>query len=154
MEWRDYEQLEWAQLAAAAHAGLRDCVRELNHLYRSSVQLHGSDCDPDGFRWVDIHNADESVWAFARRAVGPHSGAPVTCVFNATPVPRDGYAIGVGEPGPYQKIFDSDEARFGGSGYNGQSQLIAAADGAQGYPCSLRLNLPPLGAMFFIGPVR
>jgi 1,4-alpha-glucan branching enzyme len=153
MEWRDYEQLEWAQLATAAHAGLRDCVRELNHLYRSSVQFHGSDCDPDGFRWVDIHNADESVWAFARRAVGQHSGTPVTCVFNATPVPRDGYAIGVGEPGPHRKIFDSDDARFGGSGYNRQSQLIAATDGAHGYPYSLRLNLPPLGAMFFTGAV-
>jgi hypothetical protein len=42
-----------------------------------------------------MHNADESIWAFARRALRRDSGPPVTCVFNATPVPRDGYAIGV-----------------------------------------------------------
>ena len=143
-EWRDHDQLEWPQLAAAEHAGLRDCARELNHLYRSTPQLYGSDCDREGFRWVDLHNADESVWAFAR--LSADSGAPVTCVFNATPVPRDGYCIGVADPGNYRKVFDSDAARFGGSAYNQQSSSSAEHPGAQGYPYSLRLNLPPLAA--------
>jgi 1,4-alpha-glucan branching enzyme len=153
-EWRDEGQLEWSQLAVAEHQRLRDCVHDLNYLYRAAPQLYGSDCDRDGFRWVDLHNADESVWAFARRAVGQDTGADITCVFNATPVPRDGYAVGVGVPGAYQKIFDSDEVKFGGSGYNQQSGLCAVPEGAQGYPYSLRLNLPPLGAMFLIGPAQ
>jgi 1,4-alpha-glucan branching enzyme len=152
-EWRDHEQLEWAQLALPEHAALRDCVRELNLLYRATAQFYGSDCDSEGFSWVDLHNADESVWAFARRAVGTDAGAPIICVFNATPVPRDGYAVGVAEPGTYRKLFDSDDVKFGGSGYNLQTEAGAAQEGAQGYPLSLRLNLPPLGAMFFIGPV-
>jgi len=152
-EWRDYEQLEWGQLAVPEHSSLRDCVRELNHLYRATVQFYGSDCYADGFRWVDLHNADESIWAFARRSVGQDGGAPITCVFNATPVPREGYRVGVSEPGSYRKLFDSDEARFGGSGYSRQLEVSAAHEDAQGYPFSLRLNLPPLGAVFFIGPV-
>jgi 1,4-alpha-glucan branching enzyme len=151
-EWRDEGQLEWSQLAVAEHRGLRDCVRDLNHLYRGAPQLYGSDCDHDGFRWVDLQNADLSIWAFARRAVGQDAGAPITCIFNATPVPRDGYGVGVAEPGAYQKIFDSDDLKFGGSGYNQQSRLNAVPEGAQGYPYSLRLNLPPLGAMFLLGP--
>ena len=151
-EWRDEGQLEWPQLSAVEHQRLRDCVRDLNHLYLATPQLYGSDCDHHGFRWVDLHNADESVWAFARRAVGGDAGAPITCVFNATPVPRDGYALGVAEQGSYRKIFDSDDVRFGGSGYNRQSCPSAAHEGAQGHRYSLRLNLPPLGAMFFIGP--
>jgi 1,4-alpha-glucan branching enzyme len=152
-EWRDEGQLEWSQLAVAEHRGLRDCVRDLNHLYRGAPQLYGSDCDHEGFRWVDLHNADESIWAFARRAVGGDAGAPITCVFNATPVPREGYGLGVAEQGSYQKVFDSDDVKFGGSGYNRQSRLSAAPVGAQGYPYSLRLDLPPLGAMFLIGPM-
>jgi 1,4-alpha-glucan branching enzyme len=68
-------------------------------------------------------------------------------------VPREGYGVGVAEPGSYRKLFDSDEAKFGGSGYNSQLEVHAAHEGAQGYPFSLRLNLPPLGAVFFIGPV-
>jgi 1,4-alpha-glucan branching enzyme len=151
-EWRDYEQLEWGQLAVPEHSGLRDCVRSLNHLYRATAQFYGSDCYADGFRWVDLHNADESIWAFARRSVGHDGGAPITCVFNATPVPREAYRVGVSEPGLYRKLFDSDETRFGGSGYNRQHEVSAAHEDAQGYPFSLRLNLPPLGAVFFIGP--
>jgi 1,4-alpha-glucan branching enzyme len=153
-EWQDHNQLEWAQLATPEHMGLRDCVRDLNHLYRATAQFYGGDCDHHGFRWVDLHNADDSVWAFARRAVGPDVGADITCVFNATPVPRAGYGIGVPEPGCYRKLFDSDDVRFGGSGYNRQGEVGAAQQGAQGYPFSLKLNLPPLGAMFFVGPVQ
>ncbi|MGC1522062.1 MAG: 1,4-alpha-glucan branching protein GlgB [Steroidobacteraceae bacterium] len=153
-EWRDHEQLEWGQLASPEHSGLRECVRRLNHLYRATAQFYGSDCDHEGFRWVDLHNADESIWAFARRSVGHDGGAPITCVFNATPVPREGYGVGVAEPGSYRKLFDSDEAGFGGSGYNRQLQVGASHEGTQGYPCSLRLNLPPLAALFFIGPVQ
>jgi len=146
--------LEWSQLSIAAHAGLRDCVRELNHLYRGTAQFYGSDSDHNGFRWVDIHNAEDSVWAFARQTVGEDRGAPVTCVFNATPVPRNDYGVGVAELGLYQKLFDSDDARFGGSSYNQQASVAALPQGAHGYPFSLRLNLPPLAAMFFIGPVH
>ncbi len=101
---------------------------------------------------MDLHNADESVWAFARRAVGEDAGSPITCVFNATPVPRDGYRVGVAEAGTYRKLFDSDDVIYGGSGYNRQEEAGAALEGAQGYPLSLRLDLPPLGAVFFIGP--
>ncbi len=30
----------------------------LNHLYLANPQFHGSDCDPEGFRWLQLHNAD------------------------------------------------------------------------------------------------
>jgi 1,4-alpha-glucan branching enzyme len=151
-EWRDDDQLEWIQLTDPRHQELRDCSRELNHLYLAMPQFHGSDCDHEGFRWVDLHNANDSVWAFQRRSTGQDSGAPVVCIFNATPVPRDSYSLAVTDAGEYRKIFDSDESRFGGSGYNHQSNLMARAGGSMESPCTLTLNLPPLGAMFFAGP--
>ena len=151
-EWRDHEQLDWYLLEQAPHRALRDFCRAINRLYTSSPQLYGSDADYDGFRWVDLHNADESVWAFQRRCTGADVGAPFTCVFNATPVPRDAYVIGVAAPGVYVKIIDSDDAHFGGSGYNRQSEVLATNDPCQGYPYSLKVDLPPLGAMFFAGP--
>jgi 1,4-alpha-glucan branching enzyme len=153
-EWRDHEQLDWYLLEHASHRQLRDFVRAVNLLYAASPQLYGSDADHEGFRWVDLHNAEESVWAFQRRCTGTDSGLPYVCVFNATPVPRDRYAIGVSEPGRYRKILDSDDAAFGGSGYNGQTLVEAAAPGCQGCPLSLQVDLPPLGAMIFAGPVE
>jgi len=155
-EWREHEQLDWPLLQEPVHAGLRDCARELNWLYRDREQFHGSDCDQAGFRWLDLHNADSSVWAFQRTCPGPDSGpaagAPVICLFNATPVPRDQYPVGVQGRGEYRKIFDSDAARFGGSGYNRQERAAAAAQPLHGLEYSLRVDLPPLGAVFFMGP--
>jgi 1,4-alpha-glucan branching enzyme len=153
-EWRDHEQLDWYLLEHATHRQLRDFARAVNLLYASSPQLYGSDADHEGFRWVDLHNAEESVWAFQRRCTGTDSGVPYICVFNATPVPRDRYAIGVSEPGSYRKILDSDDPLFGGSGYNGQSVVEAAAPGWQGYPLAVHLDLPPLGAMILAGPIE
>jgi len=151
-EWRDQDQLDWPLAGEPAHRALRDCVRELNRLYLACPQLYGSDCDQDGFRWVDLHNAAESVWAFARRAIGGDAGAPIICAFNATPVPRDRYPIGVAEQGEYRKLFDTDETRFGGSGYNRQTSVASGAQGWQGFARSIRVDLPPLAAVFFIGP--
>jgi 1,4-alpha-glucan branching enzyme len=151
-EWRDQAQLEWQQLASLEYQQLRDCARQLNRLYLATRQFYRSDCDSDGFQWLDLHNAEDSVWAFARTEAGQHSGSTVICIFNATPVPREGYEVGVAHAGRYRKLFDSDAAEFGGSGYNRQPEAEAAGAGSFGHPKSLRLNLPPLGAMFFTGP--
>ncbi len=148
-EWRHEDQLEWSQLQDLAHLGLRDCVRAANRLYRQMRQLHDGDCDAAGFRWLDLHNAEDSVWAFQRMALDGGAGAPLVCVFNATPVPRERYRIEVPVGGEYRKLFDSDDQGFGGSGYNRQAAVRAAEEGG-GH--ALRLDLPPLGAMFFVGP--
>jgi 1,4-alpha-glucan branching enzyme len=91
---------------------------------------------------------DQSVWAFLRRDPADPNGAPVICVFNATPVPRDGYWIGVPEPGTYVKILDTDAAAYGGSGYHEADRYIAEAQPSHGHPCRLQLTLPPLAAVF------
>ena len=152
-EWRDHDQLDWYLAGETDHRRLCDFFRETNRLYLASPQLHASDADHDGFRWIDLHNADESVWAFQRRATAGDAGAPITCVFNATPVPRTGYRIGVAELGEYRKVLDSDGERFGGSGFNRQETVGSVAQGWQGFPHSIQVDIPPLGAVFFAGPV-
>ena len=151
-EWRDAQEIAWRLLEDPAHRALSDCVRELNHLYAASPQFYDSDCEHDGFRFLDLHNADESVWAFQRRSLGTAS-VPILCLFNATPVPRRGYAVGVPEPGDYRKLFDSDDPKFGGSGYNQQSVVGTDQAGRHGQEHSLKVDLPPLGAVFLIGPL-
>jgi 1,4-alpha-glucan branching enzyme len=151
-EWRNHDQLDWYLRADAAHESLRECVRTLNHWYLSAPQLHGSDCDADGFRWLDVDNAEASVWAFERRSTGGDRGAPIICLFNATPVPRDGYRVGVPEGGEYRKLFDSDARQFGGSGYNKQGSVSALAGAARGHAFTIEVDLPPLGAVFFGRP--
>jgi 1,4-alpha-glucan branching enzyme len=151
-EWRHDEDVAWRLLEEPTHRALKDCVEALNQLYRTQPPFFSSDADPEGFRWLDASSADDSVLVFQRRVTGDAAGKPILCVFNATPVPRDGYVIGLPDAGEYAKLFDSDDARFGGAGYNRQPAVVADAIPAQGHACSLRLDLPPLGALFFVGP--
>ena len=147
-EWRDGESLDWGLLRDPQHQGLNLCARDLGRLYRESVALHGTDWDPDGFRWTDLHNAADSVFGFRRGYEREGAAAPFVCMFNATPVPRTGYRVGVESPGEYACVFDSDAACYGGSDHE-LPQRLSTGDGVHGFPFSLRLTLPPLGAVFY-----
>jgi 1,4-alpha-glucan branching enzyme len=144
-EWRDHEQLDWALLANDNHRGLQQLNRDLARFYRETPQLHASDCDAGGFRWIDLHNADESVFAFLRQEPG---FAPLVCVFNATPVPRDDYWLGVPDAGRYEVVFDSDFPGYGGGGFGGVPGYDAFEHTVHGYPYALRIRLPPLAGVF------
>jgi 1,4-alpha-glucan branching enzyme len=72
---------------------------------------------------------------------------PIIFVLNFTPVPRDRYSIGVPDAGLYEKIFDSDSAEFGGSGYNRQSEFGSDDVVWHGRPARLLVNVPPLSAI-------
>jgi len=148
-EWKDQHSIDWHLLEDPKHRGLLELSRELNRLYRELPQLHASDADPAGFAWIDLHNADQSVFAFLRRDPAHPDAGPVVCVFNCTPVPRDGYWLGVPEPGRYLRILDTDATAYGGGGYNRQGELWAEPQGSHGYPCRLSVDLPALGALFY-----
>jgi 1,4-alpha-glucan branching enzyme len=147
-EWRDEHSLDWHLLEDTKHRGLQALNRDLNRLYAGLPELHAGDADPAGFAWVDLHNADQSVWAFLRRDPSNPAGPPLVCVFNATPVPRDDYWLGVPEPGEYRKVLDTDASAYGGSGYWGAERVTADAHPTHGYPFRLRVSLPPLAAVF------
>lgn len=141
-EWRDYEDLDWGLLAHPQHRQLQDFTRALNHCYRQHPQLHAGDDSHLGFQWLEVDNRSDSVFAFARR--DPEGGAPLVVLFNATPVPRNDYRIGVPLAGRYEKILDSDDPAFGGSGHAPQTSAEASASPWREFPAHLTLSLPPL----------
>jgi 1,4-alpha-glucan branching enzyme len=147
-EWRDEHSLDWHLTDDARHRGLVDFNRDLNRMYADLPVLHVGDADPSGFAWIDLHNADQSVFAFLRRDPSHPEAPPIVCVFNCTPVPRDDYWLGVAEGGTYVKMMDSDDERYGGSGYNRQERVEAESHPSHGFAFRLRLDLPPLGALY------
>ncbi|HVN42063.1 MAG TPA: alpha amylase C-terminal domain-containing protein, partial [Steroidobacteraceae bacterium] len=149
-EWRDEHSIDWHLLEDPNHRALQSLNRELNRLYSSQPALHAGDADPAGFAWIDLHNAAASIFAFVRRNPYDAASPPLVCAFNCTPVPREDYWLGVPEPGCYAKILDTDEARFGGSGYSRQERADSEGEPSHGFPCHIRVTLPPLAAVFFM----
>ena len=119
---------------------------DLNRLYRERPALHALDCEPGGFDWLDANDADQSVLAFLRR--GESAAEVVLAVFNFTPVPRSGYRVGAPEGGFWAELLNSDAGDYGGGGVGNLGGVEAEEAPLHGQPYSLRLTLPPLGAVF------
>ncbi|MGH8935431.1 MAG: 1,4-alpha-glucan branching protein GlgB, partial [Acidimicrobiia bacterium] len=145
-EWRHDESLDWHLAERGPHAGLERLVADLNRLYRQEPALHELDLDPAGFEWVDANDAAASVLSFLRQ---PRSATgPVLAVCNFTPVVRHDYRVGVPHPGRWVEILNSDAGHYGGSGQGNGGGVEAEPIPHHGRPHSLRLTLPPLGALF------
>ncbi|HEU4935675.1 MAG TPA: 1,4-alpha-glucan branching protein GlgB [Vicinamibacterales bacterium] len=145
-EWNYDESLDWHMLELPLHAGLRLLVRDLNRVYRSERSLFEVDFDFSGFQWIDCNDSENSVVSFIRRA--KDSADYVVAIFNFTPVPRDGYLVGVPAAGAYVELMNSDAEMYGGSNLGNSGAVFTEAIAAHGYDQSLRLTLPPLGFLF------
>ncbi len=146
-EFRESASLDWHLAEFAPHRGIQKLVAGLNRLYAAEPALHQVDFDWKGFQWIDCNDADNSVLSFLRRGRDP--GDVMVAIFNCTPVIREGYRIGVPEPGFYQEAFNTDSGEYGGSNVGNLGGLAAEPLPYMNHPCSLRLTLPPLAALFF-----
>jgi 1,4-alpha-glucan branching enzyme len=146
-EWDFAGQLDWPLLQAPAHAGVRSAVRDLNRLYRHVPALYARDCEGDGFRWIVVDDADQSVIAWVR--FGGPGCAPVVVVCNLTPVPRSGYRLGLPGAGRWREIFNSDAVEYGGSGIGNFGAVICQDIPSHGLYASAEISLPPLSTLYF-----
>jgi 1,4-alpha-glucan branching enzyme len=82
-------------------------VQRLHHVYRSMPALWERDCDYDGFRWIDVHNAEQSVISFERRGIETDEIVVVVCNFSRTDYGN--YRVGVPMSGSYELLMHSGE---------------------------------------------
>jgi 1,4-alpha-glucan branching enzyme len=144
-EWNHDTSLDWHLLDDAMHRGVQALVRDLNRAYRELPALHERDCEAEGFEWLELHDNEQSVLVFMRRASGGAPNAVVAC--NFTPVPRYGYRVGVPLPGYYRERVNTDAAVYGGGNIGNGGGVAADEVGSHGRPYSLSLTLPPLATV-------
>jgi 1,4-alpha-glucan branching enzyme len=145
-EWSHDHSLDWHLLDDPMHAALKSYVASLNDLLRTEPALYEVDVEPDGFRWIDCHDNENSVIALARYARNRRDA--LIMLFNFTPVPRVGYRIGVPEAGFYAEILNSDSHHFGGSNMGNAGGVQSRAVRSHGFDHSVDLVVPPLGCLY------
>ena len=145
-EWNHDTSLDWHLTQSYFHSGIQRLVEDLNRLYREEPALHVLDLEPRGFQWIDANDGESSVLSFLRRGEGPDDN--VAIVLNFTPVLRQDYRIGVPQGGWWRELLNSDADVYGGSGKGNGGGVNSQNIESHGFPCSLTLTLPPLGALF------
>ncbi|MDT8336726.1 MAG: 1,4-alpha-glucan branching protein GlgB [Candidatus Izemoplasmatales bacterium] len=141
-EWKDKQELDWHLLEYPMHSAANRFVRDLIQVYNHHSSLYELDHNPEGFRWIDQSNYDQSIYSFIR--FGKNNKNFCVVVINMTPNAYPNFHIGVPEPGVYQEILNSDKEIYGGSNiYNGAD--IKTTDAFNhGYRQSIAINISPL----------
>ncbi len=145
-EWADGDELPWWLLEHTEHAGVCDVVRDLNRLYRDEPALWEVDFSHEGFRWLEPNDAANNVLAFMRLA--RDATRPLVCIANLSPVPREGYRIGLPLPGSWEEALNTDSTFYGGSGVGNLGAVQAEAEPWHEQPYSAVVTVPPLAVLW------
>ena len=146
-EWNHDASLDWHLLDDPMHAGMKQCVRDLNRLYRDLPALHERDCEAEGFQWIVGDDRDNSVTAFVRHDRDRETMALV--VSNFTPLAREDYRIGVPCAGFWREALNTDATCYGGSGSGNMGGLETQAQESHGEAQCLSVTIPPLATVIF-----
>jgi 1,4-alpha-glucan branching enzyme len=141
-EWNYEEELQWSLLQYPLHKNLQDLVKDLNALFKTEKAIYEQQYDPAGFEWVDFADDVQSVIVFLRKGIEPEDQILVIC--NFTPETREGYQIGISEPGKWKTIFNTDDSKYSGSGFTEGNSYKTSKKSYHGRSNSLMIDLPPL----------
>ena len=134
-------------LTTISHRKMQAYVKALNKLYVEQPALHQVDFSWEGFQWIDFHDVDDGIVSFVRRARDPDDFMVVLA--NFTPVPRQGYRVGVPAPGFYRELLNSDSALYGGGNVGNAGGRHSEPTPWQGQLHSILLTAPPLAVVYF-----
>jgi 1,4-alpha-glucan branching enzyme len=146
-EWSHDAALDWARAASNEGQGLSRLVGDLNNVLRAEPALHRDERDERGFDWSVADDSRNSVYAFIRRDPAG-SGRTLLVVSNFTPLRRDGYRVGVPQPGRWSERLNTDSAYYGGGNAGNLGAVHTEPRPMHGHAQSLRLTLPPLSTLY------
>ena len=149
-EWSEQAGLPWWLLEYPLHRGAQQLVRDLNAVQAEFPALYQRDQDPGGFEWLIGDDAQHNVLSFVRR---DEAGDPVVVVVNFSPEPWHEHRIPLPEGGDWLEVLNSDAPVYGGSGVGNLGRVHAEPLPQHGREHSVRLSVPPLGAVVLV-PAR
>lgn len=124
---------------------LKECIKDLNILYRQYPALWKKDNEYDGFEWIQLMKHEENVIAFLRKTDDPEETLLAICNFSDTLY--ESYQTGVPFSGKYKEIFNSDLKKYGGKSAADITPRTVCQGECDGYSHFIEIKLPALSVM-------
>jgi 1,4-alpha-glucan branching enzyme len=144
-EWNEKRSVEWDLLNYDEHKQFNLFVSDMLNFYKTHPALYEHDNEIEGFEWINNISANECIIVFLRKC----ESETLLTVCNFANISRDKYKIGVPFPGKYKEIFNSDDVKYGGTGYVNPRVKVSKADECDTRPDSLRIKVAPLSVSVF-----
>jgi 1,4-alpha-glucan branching enzyme len=148
-EWSHERSLDWHLLESPENAGIQSLIRDLNRVYRERRAMWQVDDSDRGFWWLEPNDAENNVVAFCRAGQDPAADV-VAVACNLSPVPRQGYRLGLPQSGRWVEALNTDSSFYGGTNTGNLGGVEAEALGWHGQPFSAEVTLPPLSVVWLV----
>ncbi len=141
-EWKDKEELDWFLLEYPLHSRANQFVRDLIKVYNHHKCFYELDHNPEGFRWIDQSNYNQSIFSYIRFGKSENEFAIV--LLNMTPNAYEHFFVGVPKPGIYEEILNSDKDLYGGSNIFNGTPVPSMELEQHGFEQSIDIKVAPL----------
>lgn len=146
-EWSIERGLPWELLEYDLHKGVQQWLKELNRFYADTPTLYTKQFEPEGFEWLDHGDYQRSLLTYLRKGEKENEMLAVAC--NFTPVPIEGYKMGVPVEGEWKEVLNSDKKEYGGEGNYLNDTVTAKEEEWNGRPYNIKFDFPPLSVVVF-----
>jgi 1,4-alpha-glucan branching enzyme len=144
-EWNHAGSLNWYITQFEPHKGIQETIKGLNELYKTEPALYQRAFSYEGFEWIDLQDYNNSILVALRKGEKEKDNLIVVC--NFTPVVRENYRIGVPTSKAWKEVFNSDDAKYWGSGIANEGKIKTEDEEKHGLPQSISITLPPLAVV-------
>ena len=143
-EWNYSEGIEFFLKEYPNHEKLSLMVKDLNHLYKNTPAFYQIEDSWDGFEWLAANDDDRNFIAYKRK---DKLGKEIIVLINFSGSDLIDYTLGV-DKGKYLLIFNSDFAKYGGSGAIKKRIFTTTKSHSHGKEYSIKFNLPKLTCVY------
>ena len=145
IEWNEWQALDWHLMGYESHKKMHHFLSAWNEIYVNEPCLYELDTTYDGYEWIEVDNANESIISFERL---DKKGNRLICIINFTPVWRHAHPIGVSALGDYDILLHTSTEAFGGHCKTHFDTYTATKEAAFNRPYRITVPVPPLTAMY------
>lgn len=122
------------------HQEMKEFTKKCMELYKKYPALYATDCNPEGFKWINSNDRNNSICSFLRLSANGKKN--LLFVLNFTPVVRDNFRVGVPAKSKYKLVLGSDEK-------NQQRELVPVKEECDGYEYSILVDVKRFGVTVY-----
>ncbi len=141
-EWDENKSLDWCLHEYDAHKGAAKFVKNILQIVKNEKSLHEYDHNPNGFKWINANDVDNSIFTYIRFS---KDRSYTVVVVNATPKVHYNYRLGVPENSVLTELINSDDTKYGGTHVCNDKDISVFTGETDGQPYYTNIKIPPLG---------
>lgn len=144
-EWNYKSELQWELLQFDPHKKMRECVKDLNLLYRNNPAFYEKQFDQAGFEWGDLNHREQAIISYKRKC--GKTKEEMLVILNMTPMVHHDFEVYVQGKDKWKEIFNSDDKKYWGTGDVFNPEIKAELVDKKNKTYKLTVHLPPLAGI-------